>query len=175
MAGAELLKAAAAFLKIGLMAFGGGISTVPIIKHELMAKNLLEPGKFLTLLGLSQVTPGPLVINGATLVGFYKGGLLGAALCTLSAILGPLALLYAAKGLFKTRPHLESRFGNSIKGPVTGLMVMAFLYIARSSLTGPMEWGLFLCSLLLASLGPLRSRYPLIVILSGAMGALFLR
>ncbi|WP_425358263.1 chromate transporter [Thermanaerovibrio velox] len=171
LADAGLLGAAAGFLKIGIMAFGGGISTVPLMRHEMIAQGLLEPGQFLTLLGLSQVTPGPLVINGATLLGFYKGGFIGAALCTMSAISGPLALLYVTKRTFSANPNLADRLDKAIRGPITGLLMMAFVYMAKPSVTDPMGVLLFLCSLGAASMGPLKRLYPLVVLAAGLAGA----
>ena len=59
-----------AFFKIGLFAVGGGLATLP----------------FLYELAVSESTPGPLGVNMATYVGFFKEGILGGAVATLGLI-----------------------------------------------------------------------------------------
>ncbi|WP_281744857.1 chromate transporter [Thermanaerovibrio acidaminovorans] len=172
----ELISPVLAFLKVGLMAFGGGISTVPIIRHQLIARELVDPQRFLTVLGLSQTTPGPLILNAATLVGYEKGGLLGSVACTLSSIAMPLLALWGMRWAFRRYPWLDRRFRSAVRGPITALMGLAVVYMGRSSVTGPIQAGLFALSLLsLLIFPPLRRNPPVLILASGLLGILLLR
>ena len=75
------------FLKIGLFTIGGGYAMIPLVKETVMAHGWLSEGEFLNMIGLSEVTPGPIAINMATYVGSLQGGL---ALGTFGSFLGGL-------------------------------------------------------------------------------------
>ncbi len=71
-------------MKVDLMAFGGGFTTIPLIQHEVVDRlGWVTTREFIDGVALGQVTPGPIVIT-ATFVGYKAGGLLGALLGTIS-------------------------------------------------------------------------------------------
>ena len=91
----KLLLLALAFARIGIGAFGGGISTIPLIEHELvMNYGWLTLEEFNQVLALAQVTPGPIAINAATFVGYHQAGVLGSLIATLSVASAPLLILF---------------------------------------------------------------------------------
>lgn len=72
------------FMKVDLMAFGGGFTTVPLIQREVVDRfGWVSTREFIDGIALGQVTPGPIVIT-ATFVGYKVGGLLGALLGTIA-------------------------------------------------------------------------------------------
>ena len=89
------------FFKVGLFAFGGGYAAMPLIKAEVVdVHNWLTLLEFADIVTISQMTPGPIGINGATFVGLKVAGILGAIAATLGCVLpscavaGTLAFLY---------------------------------------------------------------------------------
>ncbi len=86
----ELLNLCWAFFKIGMISFGGGWTTVGIIKDEALRSGWLTEIQFAQIVSIAQVTPGPVALNAATLVGFLQGGILGAILTTLSVVTFPM-------------------------------------------------------------------------------------
>ena len=75
------------FLKIGLFSFGGGYAALPLIQGQVVtAHGWLSTGEFTDLITISQMTPGPIAINGATFVGIKIAGLPGAFVATLGCI-----------------------------------------------------------------------------------------
>ena len=91
------VKLAYVFFKIGLLTVGGGLAMIPIIQYEMVRRGWLDNQQFLDILGIAEMTPGPISVNTATFVGYrviadvYTGSL---ALAVLGAlVLGePLAL-----------------------------------------------------------------------------------
>ena len=72
------------FMKVDLLAFGGGFTTIPLIQREMVDRfGWVSTREFIDGIALGQVTPGPIVIT-ATFVGYKIGGLLGALLGTVA-------------------------------------------------------------------------------------------
>jgi len=72
------------FMKVDLLAFGGGFTTIPLIQREVVDRfGWVSTREFIDGIALGQVTPGPIVIT-ATFVGYKVGGLLGALLGTIA-------------------------------------------------------------------------------------------
>lgn len=63
------------FLKIGLFSFGGGLAMIPIILQSVDKYDMISVSEFANILALSQMTPGPMVINVATYIGFEYSGI----------------------------------------------------------------------------------------------------
>lgn len=83
-----LLKVFYIFLKIGTFAFGGGNAILPFIRQEVVVNNnWIGAKEFADLIAISQATPGPIAINGATYVGYRIDGVGGSIMATLGVIL----------------------------------------------------------------------------------------
>ncbi len=89
------------FMKVDLLAFGGGYTTIPLIQREVVDRlGWVSTREFIDGIALGQVTPGPIVIT-ATFVGYKVGGLLG-------ALLGTIAVFFPSFLLVTTlAPHYE--------------------------------------------------------------------
>ena len=82
-----LVKLYLAFLKIGTFSFGGGYAMLPFIQKEIVEKNNWISGtEFTDIIGISQMTPGPVAINSATFVGYKISGVIGSIVATLGVI-----------------------------------------------------------------------------------------
>lgn len=99
----KLLLVALAFLQIGLVAFGGGYASLPLIQQIIVTKNnWLTSLQFVDVITISQMTPGPIAINAATFVGTKIAGIQGAILATLANVLPQTILMIVfANLLFK--------------------------------------------------------------------------
>ncbi len=85
-----LLKLFFAFSVVGLFAFGGGYSTLSIMEELIVKKfSFLSSSEFWKIVGVAQITPGPIALNIATFVGAQKGKIVGAIISTFSVILFP--------------------------------------------------------------------------------------
>ena len=82
-----LIKLYLAFLKIGTFSFGGGYAMLPFIQKEIVEKNnWISSTEFTDIIGISQMTPGPVAINSATFVGYKISGVIGSIVATLGVI-----------------------------------------------------------------------------------------
>ena len=88
------------FLKYGALCFGGGFVLVPMYIEDFVgpdASFLQVTGEeFSNLMALTQMTPGPIGVNGATYFGYRLAGVAGAVLASLALLLPGSVLCYAA-------------------------------------------------------------------------------
>ena len=77
----------AAFAKVGLLGFGGGLAIVRLIYDSIQPFMDMSREMFANIVAISQITPGPLAVNTATYVGYVAAGVIGAAVATLGVVL----------------------------------------------------------------------------------------
>lgn len=131
-----LLNLYLVFLKIGTFGFGGGYAMLPLIQKEIVTNNgWLSPSEFVDIIGISQMTPGPIAINSATFVGFRASGFLGSLVATLGVVTTSFILISLANyffSKFKNSKVLE----NALKGmrpALVGLIISVFLTMSYDS------------------------------------------
>lgn len=129
----EALQVILAFLKIGLLSFGGGWSTVGIIRHEVVPRWLGDE-EFRSLIAIAQSTPGPIALNAATMIGWSRGGILMAAAATLSVVAIPVLLIAAAALLAKRVSVDQSCLDESLRSTTLGMMLMTLWALRPASL-----------------------------------------
>ena len=81
------LRLFAAFAKVGLLGFGGGLAIVRLIYDSIQPFMSMSREMFANIVAISQITPGPLAVNTATYVGYVAAGIGGAAAATLGVVL----------------------------------------------------------------------------------------
>ena len=89
------------FLKIGVVAFGGGYGMISIIRDEVVSNSWMADEQFLDVVAVSESTPGPIAVNMATFVGYQQGGILGAVLATLGVVLPAFLIMLLIVALVK--------------------------------------------------------------------------
>lgn len=83
-----------AFLKIGLLGFGGGMSVIALTELEVVAHGWATEAEFVDIVAISQVTPGPIGLNCATYVGYTASGtVLGSLIASLGIILPSVVIM----------------------------------------------------------------------------------
>jgi len=96
-----LLELFVAFLKIGLFAFGGAYSFVPLIEREVVDNHQwLAKAEFLEILGIVKVFPGAISIKFATYTGYKVAGVPGAIVANFANILAPVLFIMAASFVY---------------------------------------------------------------------------
>ncbi|HEV8680335.1 MAG TPA: chromate transporter [Stellaceae bacterium] len=85
-----MLELVARFLVIGTLAFGGGQAALPLVERLAVADTgWLTPAQFATGVGLSYITPGPVLIL-AAFIGYHVAAIPGAAAATLAVFALPV-------------------------------------------------------------------------------------
>jgi chromate transporter len=96
-----LLQLFTAFLKIGLFAFGGAYSFVPLIEREVVENHpWLAREEFMEILGIVKVFPGAISIKFATYTGYKVAGVPGAIVANFANILAPVLFIMVASLLY---------------------------------------------------------------------------
>ena len=136
----KLLMLFAAFFRIGLFGFGGGLAILPLIFQSVQEFGFMSTAEFSDLLALSQVTPGPIAVNAATYVGLKFAGLAGAAAATFGVILPEFIIMMIVSSFldrFQENPLVQGAF-TGIRPVTIGLIAAASLFVADGVLVhGP--------------------------------------
>ena len=86
------------FLLVGIFTFGSGYSSIPLIKDVVLTNHWLTEETYLNIVAVAETTPGPVMVNTATYVGYKMAGLFGGILATTVAVLPAfLVILLFAK------------------------------------------------------------------------------
>ncbi len=112
------------FVKIGAAAYGGGWTIVGVIKASVVDAGWLSAEAFGDLVAIAQLTPGPIALNAATMVGYRLHGLPGAFLATLSVVSIPLAVSFAAAVVAHARFKDAGKLKEALKTGTIGLIAM---------------------------------------------------
>ena len=115
------------FFKIGLLAIGGGLVTVPFLfdladKYDWFTKTELA-----NMIAISESTPGPIGVNMATFAGFNAGGIGGGIMATLSLVFpSVIIMIMVAKMMNKYSCNIRVKdILNGIRPTVLALILLA--------------------------------------------------
>ncbi|MGH2593688.1 MAG: chromate transporter [Anaerolineae bacterium] len=141
---ALLLKLFVVFSKVGLLAWGGGPSMIPLMQQEVLAQNWLTSEEFIDALALGNALPGPIATKMSIYVGYKQAGLLGA-LAGVSGTIAPSGVLMLILALFflalKDSPAIQSAL-TAVRPAVVGLLVWTAYDLGEKVLRrGGITWG----------------------------------
>ena len=128
---------ASTFIKIAMVAFGGGYAMIPILQWDLVDHlRWLTLQQFLDGILLGFVTPGPIIIT-ATFVGYWVKGLLGAIVATVAIFLPPILIIIFLTPFYQRikeaklmRPVIQG-----ILAALVGMLVLVTLQMGAVTLT----------------------------------------
>ncbi len=145
------------FLRFGLLAWGGPVAQIAMIKRELVEEERwIEPSRFNRLLAIYQVLPGPEAHELCVHFGMLKGGRLGGLLAGLGFMLPGLILILAIAWFYQRldlqQPQIAAVF-LGIQIGVIALIVRAVHRIADHTLSDPWLWLIGTASALCAAVG----------------------
>ena len=147
----------ARFLRFGLLAWGGPVAQIAMIKRELVEdEQWLSPERFNRLLAVYQVLPGPEAHELCVHLGMMKGGRLGGILAGLGFMLPGFVLILALAWLYQRldlhQPLVAAIF-LGVQIGVIALIVRAVHRIGEHVLTDPWLWAVAAASAIGAWLG----------------------
>ncbi len=166
--GVSLFQVASAFLKVGVLFFGGGFVLIPVL-HQTLVVNLgwLSPQEFIDGVGISSLTPGPLTVL-AAFAGYRVRGPAGALVATFALYLPAVILMLAlCRGYERLKGGIATRaFLAGIVPAVVGLVLSAGIVLAPGTLH---SWRGYIFAAL-ALLVLIRWRlHPALVLATGAL------
>ena len=90
----DLWKLFRLFFKLGLFTFGGGLAMLPLLKVEVVDKRrFLTEEELIDLYSIGQCTPGIIIVNVVTFIGYQQMGVKGAIVSTLGAITPSIVII----------------------------------------------------------------------------------
>lgn len=152
-----------------MFSFGGGYAMLPMIEREIVTSNgWITYSEFIDIIGISQMTPGPIAINSATFVGYKIAGVMGSIFATLgvvffSFIIVSIATHYVIK--FKDSIILKSIL-TGMKPALIGLIISAFISLAKEAFV---DFKGILIAVIIALISFKTKIHPILVIVIAAL------
>ncbi|WP_110648074.1 chromate transporter [Salinicola peritrichatus] len=116
-----------AFLRIGLLGFGGGPSMIPLVHAEAVTRHAwMNDEEFGDVLAIGNTLPGPIATKMAGYIGYRVGGVVGCINAVLAVILPCIVAMVLLLGLF-TR-YRDQRW---IQGMSEGVMPVVMIMMAQ--------------------------------------------
>lgn len=171
------------FFLIGLVAFGGGTAIIPLLQRVFVDdQGWLSLPMFVDIIGLSQITPGPIAINAATFIGYQSIYLeyasiplavLGSTVATVGVIMMP-SLFMGLVLRYEQRDSIKQRMNKILwwlRPALVGLIGVSAVTIGELSIDNALQVGLFV-----VAFGLLLSKkiHPIGIIVLGAISGILL-
>ena len=91
------------FMRIGAFTFGGGYAMLPLIQKEIVdKKHWATEEEIMDYYAVAQCTPGIIMVNTATFIGFYEKGILGAIIATLGVVTPSIIIILLIASVLTT-------------------------------------------------------------------------
>ena len=142
------------FLLVGMSGFGG---VMPFAHRMLVERRRwLSEREFTEALSLSQLLPGPNIVNLSVIVGRRFQGAVGAVAATLGLLLMPIVIVLILASVFAQFAHIEAVRGacNGVSAAASGLILSVAAKMARPIRRMPLE--LCIATITFASIALLR-------------------
>ncbi len=169
-----LLQLFWSFARVGALTFGGGYAMLPILEAEVVdRRGWIEDEELLNFYAIAQSTPGVIVVNTATFIGFTEAGYGGAVVATLGVIT-PSIIIITLLSLFMTGlgdNPLLSKALHGINIAITALLVSALVRLGKKSIKSVPASVLAIASFLLVQFAGVSTVF--VIIASAILGVLF--
>lgn len=167
----ELIQLYLAFFRIGGLTFGGGLTMLPMLKHELVEKNnWVTEEELLDYYAVGQCTPGIIAVNVSTFVGYRKRGISGAVFSTMGMI-SPSLIIISVIALF-LKQFMENptvlHAAAGIKIIVCALMLNTVITMGKKTIVNKISAVICTAGFLAAMFTPVPS--ALLVVAAGVTG-----
>ncbi len=175
----EFLSLYLAFLKIGIVTFGGGYAMLPILERDLVeTRKWTTSEQLLDYFAIGQCTPGIIALNVSTFIGHARKGNPGGIVATAGFLTCPIILILIIS-MFLTNfadiPLVKNAFAG-IRVCVCMLILQAVMKLWKKSIPDKKTLGLYLVIFLLmiaSPLLPVQIPAAALVIAAGIFGICF--
>lgn len=169
----ELMDLYIAFFRIGGLTFGGGLTMLPMLKHELVeSRNWITEEELIDYYAVGQCTPGIIAVNVSTFVGYRRKGIPGAIFSTLGMI-SPSLIIVSILALFLEQFMNNETVAHAIGGikvVVCALMLSTVTTMAKKTVKNVLSAIICIVAFALAMFTPAKS--VILVIAAGLFGVI---
>ena len=130
------LKLFFVFFKIGLFSVGGGLATLPFLQQLVPRYGWITSEQLVSMIAISESTPGPIGVNTATFVGNNTAGIFGGIIATLSLVAPSIIIRLIIAHYFSkfSEKHIVKSAFYGIRPAVAGLIGAAGFEVAKITL-----------------------------------------
>lgn len=115
-----------AFFNIGILSFGGGYATLPLIQEYIVNRYAwISLDTMLDIVSISQMTPGPIAINAASFVGMKVAGILGSIVATIGVITPQIIIISIFLKILGFKNNKITRILSGITVAVVALILVS--------------------------------------------------
>ena len=129
-----------AFFRSGMLGFGGGPSSIPLIHKEVVSTfKWMTDDEFSNIVALGNTLPGPINTKMAGYIGYRVGGMIGLLVALFAGVLPTVLLMLAlltSFNQFKDNPEVQGMTNAivPIVGVMMGVLTWGFLKKAKNGL-----------------------------------------
>jgi chromate transporter len=129
-----------AFFRSGMLGFGGGPSSIPLIHKEVVSTfKWMTDDEFSNVVALGNTLPGPINTKMAGYIGYRVGGMIGLMVALIAGVLPTVLLMLALLSSFNQFKDNQSVQGMTnavvpIVGVMMGILTWSFLKKAKNGL-----------------------------------------
>lgn len=139
------------FVKIGLFTFGGGYAMLSVIEDNCVEKKKwITHDDMMNLTVIAESTPGPIVINCATFIGYRQAGVIGSIAATIGIVLPSFVVIFIISGFLDNFLEIEivKNAFRGIKCAVGILIISAAVTMIKKMKKKPLPIAVLVCSAL---------------------------
>lgn len=115
-----------AFFRSGILGFGGGPSTIPLVHKEVVGTfNWMTDEEFSDVLSIGNTLPGPIATKMAGYIGYRVGGWRGLVTALIATVLPTVVLMVLFLGRFNQYKDLDF-----VKGMTNGVVPIVAVMLA---------------------------------------------
>ena len=119
------------FFVTSCFTFGGAYGAIPLIRDMVLSNGWLTEERLTYMIAVSESTPGPIMVNLASYIGYHQGGVLGSAIATFAVILPAYLVILLVLGILKNtikNPYVQAVL-RVLKPCVTGIVLATGIYM----------------------------------------------
>ena len=128
-----------AFFIPGILGYGGGPASIPLVEHEVVGKyEWMTTQEFSEVVAIGNSLPGPIATKMAGYIGYAEGGILGSIIALFASIAPSLILMILMMAIllkYKNEPEVKS-LTNIIRPVIAILLLFMTLQFAQESVEG---------------------------------------
>ena len=123
------------FLKVGCFAFGGAYAAIPLIRDVVLSYGWVTDETLTYMIAVSEMTPGPIMVNLATYVGRSQAGFPGACIATFGVVFPAFLIMLLCMFVFNTlmKNQCFNSLINTLKPCVVGLILAVGIFMTTEA------------------------------------------
>ena len=119
------------FFRVSCFTFGGAYGAIPLIRDMVLRTGWLSDDRLSYMIAVSESTPGPIMVNMATYIGYDQAGFFGALTATFAVVLPAYLIIVLVTTLLKTairNPYVQAVL-RGLKPCVVGVVLATGIFL----------------------------------------------